>query len=236
MTATAPPSIYIATATGYANSSPCQKSKRGAVIFDPAAFVDGQRYLPPPIGAGYNGMPRIATCDGSAACRRDCAKICEHAEARAVHQALLRVGTSRSGMSSVRDTPALAGLELVHVKTVEGRVVPGGPPSCWQCSKTIVGVGLDAVWLYENRVSGPEWIRYTADEFHDATLKHEKLHPYDVVRHDVRVRFENGLAVYTECSCGFKPKDDNEMALHVAATTNLSVTVSTSADPTAGTT
>jgi hypothetical protein len=137
---------------------------------------------------------------------------------RAIHQALLRVGVSRLGIFSARNVPALAGLELVHVKTVEGRVVPSGEPSCWQCSKTIVDVGLEAVWLYENRdgTPTPTWNRYTADAFHDATLKHEKLHPYDVVRHDLRVRLENGLAVDMECSCGFKPKDDHELAAHAA--------------------
>jgi hypothetical protein len=73
---TAPPPIYVATATGYANSSPCKKSKRGAVVFNPAAVANDQGLLPPPIGSGFNGMPGIAECDGSPACRRDCAKIC----------------------------------------------------------------------------------------------------------------------------------------------------------------
>lgn len=215
---TAPPPIYVATATARANSSPCQKSKRAAVIFDPAALANDQGHLPPPIGTGFNGMPGIAECDGSAACRRDCAKICEHAEARAIHQALLRVGI----FQSVRGVPALAGVEMVHVKTVDGRLVPSGAPSCWQCSKTIVDVGLEAVWLYEDReldgTSMPAWFRYTANAFHDATLKHEKLHPYDVEHHDVRISIENGQAVDMECSCGFKPKDGDELEAHAKAT------------------
>jgi hypothetical protein len=59
--------------------------------------------------------------------------------------------------------------ELVHVKVVDGLVVAGGGPSCWQCSRLALEVAVAAVWLYEID-NGPRWRRYTAEEFHRATL------------------------------------------------------------------
>ncbi len=223
--------------------SPCAKSKRGAVLFDPELERERERLETEApnvklgddnlfsnvanliaIGDGFNGPPRGFTCDGSDECRRDCPKLCLHAEQRAIHEA-------------TRATPHdnLTAYELVHVKVVDGKVVHGGTPSCWQCSRLVVESSLRGVWLYETQkvdaktitddqirelagagmpTSDPEWcdvalvrgdldwaqadhVReardvcarvwnrtlapglwrfYTAPEFHEATLRHEKLH------------------------------------------------------------
>lgn len=113
----------------------CAKSQRGCVVFDPATSM--------PVGAGVNRPPAPFACDGSDACRRDCDKICAHAEQSAIQvalEALARYGGYFSG---------LHGLELVHGKFVGGELVAGGGPSCWQCSRAVLGHGLAGVWLYE---------------------------------------------------------------------------------------
>lgn len=170
--------------------SPCAKSKRGVVLFDhedtkrwqPGRTVDWE--LGTILGIGYNGQPYGFKCSGSEACRRDCAKLCLHAEQRAIMYGLQRA--------------AIHGCDLLHVKVVDGQVVPGGGPSCWQCSRLVVEVGLRGVWLYEEpRCSCPpgevafvaiatslephrpdcglgvpaRWRFYTAVDFHRETLR-----------------------------------------------------------------
>ena len=95
--------------------SGCEKSKRGAVIWIPGA--DG------PVAKGSNHQPDPHQCDGSPACRSSCAKLCVHAEAAAI----LDLGSFLGH-----------GLHMLHVKVVDGRPVPSGPPSCWQCSRLIL--------------------------------------------------------------------------------------------------
>lgn len=210
----APPSYAIEAARTAAMQSPCAKSKRGAVLFsrtyenarvrnnvaEPNTLYQavGQAFIS---GIGFNGQPEGFTCTGTDACRRDCAKLCMHAEQRA----LIDVHTSI-------DASELGDLELVHVKVVDGAVVPGGSPSCWQCSRLVVESGIRGVWLFEKTdcpsatcrmcsgawctICGPgdagtgfycehatderhrgaqppqgAWHFYTATEFHIATLK-----------------------------------------------------------------
>jgi deoxycytidylate deaminase len=145
----------------------CLKSSRGAAVFSRALGV---------FGVGHNGQPPPFQCRGDAACREACGKLCVHAEERAIMAALpLRMGRAVT-------------LELVHVKVVGGELVAGGGPSCVTCSRTILDVGLDGVWLYEQPVwidrpsqgffpkvteypdGDPRWRRYTAEEFHHLTL------------------------------------------------------------------
>lgn len=171
-TPTAPPDVVIAAAESAARESPCAKSARGAVIYEPAGAVYTSMRI---VTVGYNGPPSPITCDGSPSCRRDCGKRCVHAEARAV-RGLTPDDREWPG-------PTFGHLELVHVKLGEdGRLVAGGPPICWQCSREILDVGIGAVWLFE-RVpaafsstgkivpSHGVWRRYTAEEFHRVTIK-----------------------------------------------------------------
>ena len=148
----------------------CHKSQRGVVLFNPeleqerltaGGFLDNyaKRYIA--VASGRNGPPHPFTCDGgSLKCRQRCNSYCVHAEERAIRAAL--------GNDDVHD------LELVHVKVVGGQVVDGGPPSCWQCSRTILDVNLRGVWLYETMHlgnAGKGWIFRTAEAFHDETLR-----------------------------------------------------------------
>lgn len=182
-----PPHWVIERARRAAVLSPCHKSKRGAAIYDPeheqsrfnaigrdsdASDPDTDPMSPAADSICYaqahNGPPAPYKCDGSFECRMDCPKICIHAEQRAI---LAVIGLTE-----------LTHLELVHVKVVDGRVVPGGGPSCWQCSRLVVEVGLKGVWLYEECVSSGvgqsttfgAWRFYTAEEFHEATAAHER--------------------------------------------------------------
>lgn len=165
----APPDEVIEAARDVAMESPCAKSKRGVVAYHRPALeravttgaLARKRWL---VGSGFNGPPEPFTCDGSEICRRDCGKICVHAEMRALRS-----------LSQEEDWSIIS---LVHVKVVGGAdavVAPGGPPSCWQCSREILDVGVHGIWLCEDK-PGDKWRYYTAMEFHRATLDNKSLH------------------------------------------------------------
>ncbi len=174
-----PPDHAIAKAVEMARKSPCLKSKRGVVIFHP--LTDDV------LCGGFNTPPRDfrsdlrPRCDGSEACRASCAKTCIHAESKAIRGMIWLCGAARE-----HSDPAPAELDLLHVKIDirAGDLVAGGGPSCWQCSREILDVGLGGVWLFETveRATGtrdqppPVWKRYTAAEFHAETLRFLKLH------------------------------------------------------------
>lgn len=109
---------YVASAVEQANRSPCAKSKRGVVLWDPVT----NRI----VGRGHNAPPVGFKCDGSDACRQACGKLCTHAEVNAVFSA---------GHRAVK-------ADMLHIKTVDGQPVPSGPPSCWQCSRNLISAGV----------------------------------------------------------------------------------------------
>lgn len=122
--------------------SGCLRSRRGVAIWQPG---DGHLTL------GTN-KPASGACDGSDACKRVCGRVCVHAE----QEALLRAGEKARGG------------EMLHVKVNEhGLQVASGPPSCPECSKLILHAGIAGMWL----LHANGWTRYTAQEFHEATLK-----------------------------------------------------------------
>ncbi len=136
-----PPSRVVDWAVKVSLRSPCTKSQRGVVLFsrelvdiamaddtDPGSWVI--------CSEGHNGPPRGFVCDASNRCKAACGKVCLHAEDRAIREAAIGAGINSD-------------LELVHVKTVNGQLVAEGGPSCWQCSRLVVEVGLRGVWLYE---------------------------------------------------------------------------------------
>jgi hypothetical protein len=73
-------------------------------------------------------------------------------------------------------------MEMLHVKVEQVNGVwvgvTSGGPSCPDCSKLILECGIAGMWLYEDSPEGPRLVRYTADEFHDLTLRNCGLHPY----------------------------------------------------------
>jgi deoxycytidylate deaminase len=137
---TQPPQDAIDAAVSFSKLSPC-RSKRGVAIF----FDEQVR------GGGYNYKPG-GLCDGSEACKATCRDEAVHAE----QQALLSLGRRSNGC------------EMLHVKTVDGVLVPSGPPSCVQCSKLALAAGIAAVWLFRGEDG---WVRYPANVFHDLSLR-----------------------------------------------------------------
>lgn len=140
-----PPTYVIEAARLQAIQSPCSKSKRGVVLFNEervwqfvqsrelfAGFDPRESF----IGArGFNGPPSGFVCGDSALCRDNCGRVCMHAEQRAILQ---HVANDEINM------------DLVHLKVIDGVVVAGGPPSCLECSRLVVEVGLRGVWLFES--------------------------------------------------------------------------------------
>jgi deoxycytidylate deaminase len=167
---TEPPPNAVEEAVFTAKRSPCAKSKRGVAVY--------ARSGSEVVGAGFNGPPLTTPCAGTDACRQSCSKVCVHAEIRALRQAHAVAHRSRHSM---------AYFDAVHVKVVDGALVAGGGPSCWQCSREVLDVGLGGFWLYQEppaecpepdciggpdcqTPTGPTWRYYTAAEFHAATL------------------------------------------------------------------
>lgn len=129
-----------------AGFSRCIKSQRGVVVFrrDSGRLTVGSNFQPPPFN-----------CDGSETCREACNRLCLHAET----VALTNLDVDAIGRK---------GLEMLHVETVDGKAVPSGEPSCWQCSRMIAWIGIERMWLLHD-----DGLRsYTADEFHELTLRH----------------------------------------------------------------
>lgn len=125
-----------------ARRSPCQ-SKRGAVIFDARGVV----------AHGFNRQVPPLVCDGSDACKRTCRHSAVHAE----QAALLAAGVMARGR------------DMLHVKVVDGGLVPSGGPSCGQCSRLIVCAGIRHMWLFHE----DGWRRYDAEEFHRLSVEAE---------------------------------------------------------------
>lgn len=67
---TEPPEIAIAFATDIASQSPCEKSKRGAVLFVEDSIG------PMIINGAHNSPPANLPCLGTEACKIVCAKRC----------------------------------------------------------------------------------------------------------------------------------------------------------------
>lgn len=169
-----------------ARRSPCVKSKRGAAIFHPFTGAVGV--------SAYNSRPDLqcdhlcapikgdsiieqATSGGSPS---RCARMCLHAEQRAIRGAL--IAEARSQFVADGDFAfALTDCELIHVKidNFTGELVPSGPPSCIWCAKEIADVCLHGVWLYEvdafEEPHEPKWFFYPTKMFWERTLEECKL-------------------------------------------------------------
>lgn len=182
-----PDQYLIDNALDVAAWSPCQKSRRGVVIWDQANGAV--------VGSGFNGPPRGFVCPGRQACRGTCALRCVHAEMRALdeavaHRALASVNFDKEGP-----------YDLLHVELApDGGVVPCDGPVCAQCSKHIVNSEfIGRVWLYvavdspietvvrdddgkviERHSKGrkiPTWVAYEPAEFHRLSLIANGAHP-----------------------------------------------------------
>lgn len=155
-----PPQTAIDRAIAEAKQSPCRKSKRGCAMF----YYRGQAVVLN--GQGHNGPPGSYECEGNAECRILCGRLCVHAEVRAILDGI-----------KLNHAAMVAGIELVHVKVVDGELVAGGPPSCWSCATLVLETNVWAVWLYEDLHEGPRWTRWLAPQFYRSTMKRQKEHP-----------------------------------------------------------
>ncbi len=140
----------LSLATKIATGAGCAKSKRGVVIWSDEGVL----------AAGSNSPPTGFICGGS--CGPQCNKVAVHAEQRAL-------------MNCLKRGKRVVGAEMLHVKVTQQEdgvwlATAGGPPSCVDCSKLILESGIAGMWLYEDRPEGPSLVRYTAQEFHEATL------------------------------------------------------------------
>jgi deoxycytidylate deaminase len=139
-----PPKHIVDLAVEVAGWSPC-RSKRGVVIFSGENVVTH----------GYNYKPRGFDCDQSDTCKATCRHEAVHAE----QQALLAAGR------------AAECAEMLHVKSVNGKLAASGGPSCVQCSKLARACGIAGVWLYHE----DGWRRYEMVEFHRLSLAADSI-------------------------------------------------------------
>lgn len=211
-----PPADMIDFAVRAAMEGRCAKSKRGVVIYDPIREVaPGDEAAFAAIGgpparvwsSAYNSPPHPFQCardipapdaNPLATCGERCRKLAVHAEERAILQALRdwprRESHERIKNPRVRRDLSLFGLHLLHVKVVNGVAVPGGPPSCIQCSRLIVETGPD-VWLWEGtphfdrQCLSCKYVHSYLASTPDADLEfcprcHRELEPLSTVRYE----------------------------------------------------
>jgi hypothetical protein len=94
-----------------ARRSLCAKDRRGAGVWH-------RNY--DHLSLGNNSPPAPFRCDGSAACKAACGKLAVHAEERALLRYLSAAG---NGLGST-------GMDVLHLRVVDGEPVTSGPPSC----------------------------------------------------------------------------------------------------------
>lgn len=140
-----------------ASLGPCAKSKRGAIVFSRNPEVI--------YGNAHNSPPWPYECSKTDDCKKDCGRICIHAEQRAILQMLAGDYQPRPSYREVE-------LEIVHAKAVDGKLVGSREPSCDQCSKLIIEACVSRVWLFD----GTSWNSWDAASFHRATLRNLGLH------------------------------------------------------------
>ncbi len=137
---------------------PCAKSKRvSAIISCSLETYDGISSYPYIIAT--NTPPGKFVCLNNEACKANCNKVCVHAE----ENVILKAFQYR--------TIEVAGGACLHLKIVDGKPVPSGKPSCVYCSRKILQSGLKYMFLFHET----GWCRYTAEEFHEHTLRNLEL-------------------------------------------------------------
>ena len=138
--------IYMKAAILETEKSVCSKSKRGVVIvkkmFDENIIV----------GRGYNN-PVLGRICYPEHCYNICNQYCAHAEQNAIFNALFNIHTLKNS-------------RLYHIKVKNGEVKNSGKPSCIECSKLILKVGIEDIVLKHDEGYG----LYSAEEFYDLSL------------------------------------------------------------------
>lgn len=163
-------------ATETAERSPCVKSKRAAVAWNPPT---GGMFVPAAVG--WNAPPGTMMCGENDQCREECRDRCVHAEARAILalEAPITVTSLRTSKlrSTAKDGTAPAPsreLDLLHLKVVDGIGWYSGPPSCPRCSGLIAESRRFArVWLLrlDERTGIPSMVSYEPEMFHRISVE-----------------------------------------------------------------
>lgn len=130
-----PPQHIIGFAIEASIQSPC-RSQRGAAIWQGEDLIS----------TGFNRKPIGFRCDQSDKCKKVCALDAIHAEQAAI----------------IHASNSIRGADMLHVKTIDGKLVESMKPSCLQCSKLILEMGIAGMWLYHHT----GWHRYNPLEFH----------------------------------------------------------------------
>lgn len=147
----------------------CAKVARAAAVYSASSGVI--------YGLGVNGPPTNVLCRRTPACAQACGKVCEHAEARAIHEAMQR-GIWPWHLAERAIWPN--DLELVHVRIDDpGKLAAGRGPRCIECARLALEVGwIRGVWLYEAQTFNADnsplhgmWRRYAPLEFYELALK-----------------------------------------------------------------
>lgn len=191
-----PPQFVIDACARAAAKSPCMKSKRGSVLFNPEE-IEGwatgsgdyrettvEQFI---VASGWNGPPPDFRCTRNSICRKACGQICVHAEERAIRAAgcLVDLEDLELVHIKVQEFPIEMGpVELAHTQLMtlpEGRFAPvaTGTPSCTTCARTIADTAIKGVWLWEmpgryDDDPAPAWRFYEPREFYERTMDHER--------------------------------------------------------------
>ena len=159
-----PPQWAIDAATEAARKSWCAKDQRGVVVYHEESGGED-------LVSAANGPEAPFKCSGSTECRAACGKLAGHAEERALWL------WAREGR--------MLGMKLLHIRLEGGVAVPGGPPNCISCSRTMLMAGAAGIWLWLAPeladVLKPTWRWYGAVELHVLSLLHPK-HNLPVIR------------------------------------------------------
>ena len=134
---------YIEEAIKEAEKSLCNKSKRGIIIVKNDIII----------GRGFNNPPLDLLCEPEY-CYPICNQYCIHAEENAIFDALM-------------NNYDLNGSRMYHIKIKEGEVRTSGMPSCVNCSKKILHLGI-AEFVLKHDVG---YRVYSAREFHELSLE-----------------------------------------------------------------
>ncbi len=133
-----------------ANLSPCQKSKRGAVIFTSNMIL----------AVGNNAPPDPLVCNPEI-CRAICARYTVHAEQNAI-------------LNALRDKQHLLGATVFHIKvSSDGLAVSSNDLSCIECSRLVLREKIKEFILFQDA----GYVAYPALEFHQRTLDYIRNNP-----------------------------------------------------------
>jgi hypothetical protein len=134
-----PPEDMVVLAVRIAYKAPC-KRRGGAIVFEFVETMTDRSDIVEvvPHALAYSGPPMGHVCDSQL-----CARLCLHAEERAMRYAFAVLG----GPNGRNRTPRALELLVVSVGEIDPLYGPG--PSCMECARTLLDEQITGVWFYE---------------------------------------------------------------------------------------